>query len=91
MITVTVRRWGNGLGIRLPARVIRALALTEGSAATLSVESGVLRIWPVTDHRMRRPWSFYLQRAKTAGVAKLIEATEILPSNQPRGGERLRG
>jgi antitoxin MazE len=37
---VRIRKWGNGLGIRLPKMMIARLGLTEGAMVNLSIRNG---------------------------------------------------
>ncbi len=93
ILTVNFRKWGNSLGVRLPSVVAREMNLMDGAAAELSVEDGQIHIRPkaqaLPQRRERRPMSFYAQKAKERGLSGLIEAAEILPSDQPRGLEIL--
>jgi len=91
-VTVSFRKWGNSLGIRLPSAVAREMHLEDGAAAELTVEDGQIRIRPQQagpQLRARRPLSFYQQRATQRGLPGLIEAVEITPDDAPRGLEAL--
>ena len=50
-MSVTLRRWGNSMGLRLPKPLLDQLGLGEGSQVDLKVENGRLVIEP---HRARR-------------------------------------
>ena len=45
-ITIRAQRWGNSLGIRVPAVVAREVGLTDGSSLDLKVEKGRLVLTP---------------------------------------------
>jgi antitoxin MazE len=44
-----IKRWGNNLGVRLPAAVARAAHLRADQRVRLSVEEGQVVIRPVAD------------------------------------------
>lgn len=41
-----IDRWGNSLGIRLPARAAQQLSLSEGSSVSITVEKNSLILRP---------------------------------------------
>lgn len=41
-----IAQWGNGVGIRLPARVVKAADLRLGQRMQISVENGAMIIRP---------------------------------------------
>lgn len=92
-LTVTFHKWGNSLGVRLPSGVAREMQLVDGDQADLTVDGGEIRLAPrrppAHGPRQRRPLSFYEARARARGLAGMIEATEIMPDDQPRGLEVL--
>ena len=45
----TLTKWGNGNGIRLPQRVIKAAHLHPNQQLAISVEKGVIILTPVKD------------------------------------------
>lgn len=45
-----IDRWGNSLGLRLPARAAQQLSLNEGSAVSLTVEKNALILRPQKKH-----------------------------------------
>ena len=46
---VTVNRWGNSLGVRIPRAVAEDARITEGSVVDVRVENGRLVAEPVSD------------------------------------------
>jgi len=46
-MTVTLHRWGNSIGLRLPKPLLEQVGLGEGSKVDLKVEAGRLVIEPV--------------------------------------------
>lgn len=90
---VTFRKWGNSLGIRLPSALVREMHLVAGTVAEMSVQDGQMHIRPqvksTTRPRLRRPLSFYEQRARELGLTSLIQAVEIMPDDASRGMEKL--
>lgn len=44
---LNIDKWGNSLGIRLPAQLARELGLHQGSTIDLVIEDGRLAIYPV--------------------------------------------
>ena len=42
-----IKRWGNSLGVRLPAAVARAAHLHEDQSVCISVEDGLVVLRPV--------------------------------------------
>jgi antitoxin MazE len=44
-----IKRWGNNLGVRLPAAVARAAHLRADQRVRLSVEAGQVVIRPIAD------------------------------------------
>lgn len=44
MNTVTVSRWGNSLGLRIPKGVIDAVGLTEGDTMAVEARDGVITV-----------------------------------------------
>jgi antitoxin MazE len=51
-MAVTLHRWGNSVGVRLPKPLLEQLGLGEGSKVDVKVEAGRLVIEPC---RARRP------------------------------------
>ena len=51
-MTVTLHRWGNSIGLRLPKPLLEQIGLGEGSKVDLKVESGRLVIEPVRRTRL---------------------------------------
>jgi antitoxin MazE len=50
-MSVTLHRWGNSVGLRVPKPLLEQLGLKEGSEVELKIEDGRLVIEP---HRPRR-------------------------------------
>ena len=44
-----IKRWGNNLGVRLPAAIVRAARLQVDQRVRISVEAGLVVITPMTD------------------------------------------
>ena len=57
-----IRKWGNGLGIRVPESVAAKLNLREGTAVEFDTAGGVLTIRP--KHRRRYTLAGLLAKAK---------------------------
>ena len=51
-MAVTLHRWGNSVGIRLPKPLLEQLGLGEGSKVDLKVEAGRLVIEPARRRRL---------------------------------------
>ena len=50
MSTVTLAKWGNSVGIRIPAAIIKEAHLTIGEELRIvASENGVITLIPVTD------------------------------------------
>lgn len=45
-VTLNIRHWGNGLGVRLPASIAKAADLLADMAVSISVEDGRIIITP---------------------------------------------
>ena len=45
-MNVTVAKWGNSLGVRLPSALAAQVGLTEGQKVTISAEGSKLTISP---------------------------------------------
>jgi antitoxin MazE len=53
-----LRKWGNSIGLRIPAGLLSELRLSENSAVDLSVEDGRL----IVAHRQqKRKWKYSLE------------------------------
>ena len=50
-MSVTLHRWGNSVGLRVPKALLEQLGLSEGSRVDIKVEDGRLIMEP---HRPRR-------------------------------------
>ena len=50
---LNIDKWGNSLGIRLPAQLARELELRQGSIIDLVIEDGHLTIYPVKNELQR--------------------------------------
>ena len=46
-MTVTLHRWGNSMGLRLPKPLLEQIGLGEGSKVDIKIEGGRLVIEPV--------------------------------------------
>jgi antitoxin MazE len=51
-MTVTLHRWGNSIGLRLPKPLLEQVGLGEGSKVDLKVEAGRLVIEPARRKRL---------------------------------------
>ncbi len=60
-----LKKWGNSLALRVPARLLAELDLSENSIVDLRVEDGRLIIAPV----QRRKWKYSLEEL-LAGVSE---------------------
>lgn len=45
-MTVTIAKWGNSLGLRVPKPIAEQLGLREGSTVSLTIENGQLVVTP---------------------------------------------
>jgi antitoxin MazE len=61
----TAQRWGNSLGVRIPAPVARELKIADGSEVDLQIEAGRIVLTPV-----RRTKSY----ARQTLIAKITAA-----------------
>lgn len=53
MQTVTLTKWGNSLGVRIPAAIIKQAHLTSGEELKISVDKkGRLSLSPVSDPQL---------------------------------------
>ena len=66
-MSVTLHRWGNSVGLRVPKPLLEQLGLGEGSKVDVKVEAGRLVIEPV--------------RRKRLTMAELLEG--ITPDDRP--------
>lgn len=48
-MTVKLNKWGNSIGLRLPAKVVEALQLHKGSEVQVRVQDSTLVITPVPE------------------------------------------
>jgi antitoxin MazE len=46
-MTVTVQKWGNSLGVRIPQGIARQSGIREGAQLEASVVGGRVVLWPV--------------------------------------------
>ncbi len=46
-MSTTIRKWGNSLGLRIPASIAEQILLTEGDEVSFSVEGNQLIVTPV--------------------------------------------
>ncbi|MFA7241612.1 MAG: AbrB/MazE/SpoVT family DNA-binding domain-containing protein [Sulfuricellaceae bacterium] len=76
---LTVSRWGNSLAVRIPADVVRALALEEGAMIDCSTtQSGTLELVPA-GKKARAEWL----QSHFAGVnARLARQAMTTPASQ---------
>ena len=51
MMRVTIQKWGNSLGVRLPKAVLTQLQLGQGAVMECKVEESSLRLIPVERSR----------------------------------------
>ena len=52
-----LRKWGNSIGLRIPAGLLAELQLAENSAVDLTVEDGRLIVAPM---QQKRKWKYSL-------------------------------
>jgi antitoxin MazE len=50
---ILVRKWGNSLGVRIPAQAAREAGLHEDTVAQLTSEQGELTLRPIKTRRKR--------------------------------------
>jgi antitoxin MazE len=48
-VELNIRKWGNNLGVRLPAAVAKAAGLRADQRVRIVVEDGIVMIKPVDD------------------------------------------
>lgn len=46
---ITIKKWGNSLGIRIPASFAKSLSLKDGSLVEIKDNDGEIVIYPVKD------------------------------------------
>jgi antitoxin MazE len=51
-MSITLHRWGNGVGLRVPKPMLEQLGLTEGSQVDVRIEAGRLIIEPARGLRL---------------------------------------
>jgi antitoxin MazE len=51
-MSVTLKRWGNSIGLRLPKPMLEQLGLKEGSRVDVAIEDGRLVIEPLRHKRL---------------------------------------
>ncbi len=51
-MSITLHRWGNSVGLRVPKPMLEQLGLSEGSQVDVTVEAGRLVIQPARHNRM---------------------------------------
>ena len=51
-MSITLHRWGNSVGLRVPKPMLEQLGLGEGSRVDIKVEAGRLVLVPVRHPRM---------------------------------------
>jgi len=51
-MSITLHRWGNSVGLRVPKPMLEQLGLSEGSRVDVMIEDGRLVIEPVRRGRM---------------------------------------
>ena len=47
---VTVQKWGNSLGVRIPKTLTKEANIDEGTEVEMSIENGKITIKPVKQH-----------------------------------------
>ncbi|MBN1106676.1 MAG: AbrB/MazE/SpoVT family DNA-binding domain-containing protein [Deltaproteobacteria bacterium] len=52
----TLRKWGNSIGLRIPAGLMAELNMSENSTVDLRIENGKLIVSP----KQRRKWKYSL-------------------------------
>ena len=77
-MSVTLHRWGNSIGLRLPKRLLEQLGLSEGSKVDLRIEDGHIVIEPRRTRKltMKDLWRASrprTNRARSAGVSHLAK------------------
>lgn len=78
----TLRKWGNSIGLRIPAGLLAELNLSENSTVELKVEDGKLIVAP---KRQRKKWKYSLDEL-LAGVTEDNVHSET-DWGTPRGDE----
>jgi len=51
-MSITLHRWGNSVGLRVPKPMLQQLGLAEGSQVEVKIEAGRLVIEPARPARM---------------------------------------
>lgn len=76
---LTISRWGNSLAVRIPAEIVRALALEEGAVVDCSTTpTGILELVPA-GKKARAEWL----QSHFAGVnARLTRQAMTTPASQ---------
>jgi len=52
-MSITLHRWGNSVGLRVPKPMLAQLGLSEGSQVDVTIEAGRLVIEPARHRRLR--------------------------------------
>ncbi|HQS33749.1 AbrB/MazE/SpoVT family DNA-binding domain-containing protein [Polaromonas sp.] len=74
-----IGKWGNSLAVRLPATLVKALGVSEGSVVTAEV---------LGDHMLRLE-PRHKQLDRTAFVAQLRKLHQHMPVTQPLDKDEL--
>ena len=75
-VELEVERWGNNLGVRLPAVIVRESHLKEHQRVRINVINGEIIIKPVTDTTLTLEQRLALFNPKTHGG-------EVMATSQP--------
>ena len=81
-MAVTLRMWGNSLGIRLPKSVAEQVDFQNGTEVEFDTSGGVLTVRPLRRRRKVKLSDLLLQ-------AKGASPHRGLASDEPRGREML--
>ena len=80
-VTLDIKKWGNNLGVRLPAAIVREANLYTDQKVQITVVDKQVIITPLTDEALSLD-----QRLDSFDPAR--HGGEIMSSEQPLGAEK---
>ncbi len=80
-VTLDIKKWGNNLGVRLPAAIVREADLHSDQKVRLSVVDGQVVITPVDDESLTLE-----QRLDCFDPSR--HSGEVMQSNEQLGAEK---
>jgi antitoxin MazE len=74
-MTNAVQKWGNSLGLRIPAAIAAEMQIKKGTPVRLQVEDGVLTVRVAQKARRRRRSRFKLDELLSRVTPENLEPT----------------